>query len=123
MCQSHLNDWRLLGPDIISERGWPTLISINLRRQFSGPSPRLSILTGHSYIKTVPAYFVHFICPSIEFLVHLGEKPYGRINNGNCAGVFRILASQPESESRDAEARLLLGLGAHPYMLADDGGR
>jgi len=58
--------------------------------------------------------------PSIRFLVQLGANTNARTNDVYCLGngcrVLYFLAKQPESETRDAEARLLLDLGAHLDM-------
>jgi len=62
---------------------------------------------------------LHFACISIEpclssirFLVKLGANPNARSTNYGL-GVLHMLAFRPESETRDAAARLLLKHGAH----------
>lgn len=74
------------------------------------------LLFGHHY------YEMELHLPSIRFLVRLGVKPNARSIGGNGVGVLHFLALKPESETRDAAARLLLELGAHLDM-ADNEGR
>jgi len=73
---------------------------------------------------------LHYVCSdilwerhssSIRLLVELESNPNARTSNGNGCGVLHLLSEQPESETRDGAARLLLELGAHLDM-ADEFG-
>jgi len=67
-------------------------------------------------------YYLCYLLPSIRLLVQLGTNPNCRRSSPyNACGVLHLLAEEPQSEARDAAARLLLDLGAHLDM-ADEAG-